>query len=275
MSSWNRCCAVLALLVLAASAPSRGRADPAPPSAPPQESCIRCHSNPDFLVTHPKLHEYYRDWERSIHGQEGVTCSECHGGDPQANDARKAHAEFEGKNQANSAVAFSRVAETCGGCHDEILDAYRQSKHYAKVKEKKGERHGATCVTCHSSMNTLVLDVTTVEAACARCHNTETKIDPKVPEEARATLNKFLSIDRFHRYIAARMDPAESAPFFRQIDARVDGLRVLWHTFDLERIGAETQGVLDVMQQKRDSLREQRPSASSPAPEAHGAPDAR
>lgn len=260
------CFAALALLLAVASAPSRVLAKE-------QDSCVRCHSDPDFLVTHPKLYEYFRDWKNSIHGQEGVTCSDCHGGDPMAMDARKAHAEFEGENQRNSAVAFSKVAETCGDCHDQILDAYRQSKHYAKVKEKKGDRHGATCVTCHSSMNTLVLDVTTVESACARCHNAETKIDPKVPKQAREALNKFLSIDRFHRYIAARMDPAEAMPFFRQIDGRVDALRVLWHTFDLERIGAETQGVLDVMQQKRDEIRMQRSSA--PAPGAHGGPDPR
>jgi hypothetical protein len=262
-------CLALALAALLAVAASPSRV-----GAEEEDSCIRCHSDPDFLVTHPKLYEYYRDWQRSIHGQEGVTCSDCHGGDAQAADARSAHAEFAGRNQSRSAVAFSKVAETCGDCHDQILDAYRQSKHFAKLKEKKGERHGATCVTCHSSMNTLVLDVTTVQAACARCHNAETKIDPKVPEQARGALNKFLSIDRFHRYIAARMDPAESVPFFRQIDARVDALRVLWHTFDLERIGAETQGVLDVMQRKRDEIRKQHPAAA-PAQEPTGAPGAR
>ena len=255
----------LASLLGSTASPSRVGADE-------PDSCIRCHSNPDFLGTHPKLYEYYQDWRRSIHGQEGVTCSDCHGGNAQAADAKSAHAEFEGGEQARSAVAYSRVAETCGDCHDKVLDAYRQSKHYERLKEKKGDRHGATCVTCHSSMNTLVLDVTTVEAACARCHNEETKIDPKVPEQARNTLNKFLSIDRFHRYIAARMDPAESAPFFRQIDARVDGLRVLWHTFDLERIGAETQGVLDVMQQKRDEIRKGHAAGDpAPKPQAPGA----
>jgi hypothetical protein len=268
MKPWQSCAVAFALAAAIGvpSAPSRCRAEPkSETSAREVESCIRCHSDPDFLVTHPKLYEYYRDWERSIHGQEEVTCSDCHGGDPGAPDARRAHAEFAGENAARSAVAFSRVAETCGDCHDEILDAYRESKHYAKLKKKKGDRHGPTCVTCHSSMNTLTLDVTTVEAACARCHNEQTKIDPKIPQQARATLNKFLSIDRFHRYIAARMDPAQAGVFFREIDARVESLSVRWHTFDLERIDAETRAVLDVMRGKRDEIREQRtPSASPP-----------
>ena len=128
-------------------------------------------------------------------------------------------------------------------------------------------------------MNTLTLDVTTVETACARCHNDDTKIDPKIPEEARATLNKFLSIDRFHRYIAARMDPAEAALFISEIDARVEALSVRWHTFDLEDIDAETAAVLDVMRRKRDEIRKQRagaaPHATPEAPREQQAPGAR
>lgn len=246
---------VLAVAFAATSAPLRGRADAAPEPTQAVETCVRCHSDPDFLVTHPKLYEYYRDWERSIHGQEDVTCSDCHGGDPEASGARQAHADFAGEKRADRAVSFSRVHETCGVCHDEIQEAYTRSKHYKKLKENKGERHGPTCVTCHRAMNTLTLDVTTVEAACARCHDEKGEIDPLVPEKARASLNKFLSIDRFHRYIAVRMDPAESVPFLREMDARIEALSVLWHTFDLPLIETETQEVLDVMRSKRDELR--------------------
>jgi hypothetical protein len=124
-------------------------------------------------------------------------------------------------------------------------------------------------------MNTLTLDVTTVAAACARCHNEETKIDPKVPEQARAALNKFLSIDRFHRYIAARMDPAQAGLFFREVDARVEALSVLWHTFDLERIRGDTQQMIDVMRRKRDEIRRQRTPATPPSPKAQGDADSR
>lgn len=268
MKPWHSCMLSFALAAAfgVPAAPSRCRAEAeSEASAQKVESCISCHSDPDFLVTHPKVYEYYRDWERSIHAQEGVTCSDCHGGNPNTRDVRRAHAEFSEENQARSAVGFSRVAETCGDCHDEILEAYRESKHYAKLKEEKGERHGPTCVTCHSSMNTLTLDVTTVADACARCHNEKAKIDPEVPQQARATLNKFLSIDRFHRYIAARMDPAQAGVFFRGVDARVDSLSILWHTFDLERIDAETRAVLDVMRGKRDEIRGQRTPSASPS----------
>jgi hypothetical protein len=260
-ASWRTHCTVsgLALILASAGVPAGSLADEGgEPPTRPVESCVGCHSDPDLLVTHPKLYEYYRDWERSIHGQEEVTCSDCHGGDPEASEARLAHAEFEGTNESSSSVGFSRVHETCGDCHDEILEAYRGSKHFAKLREKEGTRHGPTCVTCHNAMNTLTLDVTRVEAACARCHDEETGIAPEVPAAARSTLNKFLSIDRFHRYVSARMDPAESGPFLRQIDERIAALSVLWHGFDLERIDNETQAVLEVMRRKRDEIRKKK-----------------
>jgi len=262
MRVWSSGCgfAALAAVLALSSMPRPAVAEAAKQEAAskPVESCVRCHSDPDFLVTHPKLYEYYQDWQRSIHAQEGVTCFDCHGGDPDASDARKAHAEFTGADGKRDAVYFSRVHQTCGDCHEEILEAYTRSKHYERMKKDEvGKRHGPTCVTCHSSMNTLVLDVNSVEAACARCHNSETEIDPKVPAEARDALNKFLSIDRFHRYIVARMEPAQAGLFFREIDSRVASLSVLWHTFDLDRIRAETQQVIDVMRTKRDEIRAQ------------------
>jgi hypothetical protein len=241
---------VLGCLPGPASGESGGEA-----AAQPEESCLRCHSDPDFLVTHPKLYEYYRDWQRSIHAQEQVTCFDCHGGDPDVSDRERAHAGISGA-AGPDAVSFSRVHETCGDCHDEIVEAYTRSKHYERMKQDEtGKRHGPTCVTCHRSMNTLTLDVTTVEAACARCHDAETEIDPEVPAEARAALNKFLSIDRFHRYIAARMEPTEAGLFLRELDARIASLSVLWHSFELDRIRAETREVLDAMRSKRDEIR--------------------
>jgi hypothetical protein len=276
MSTFHGCGRMLAFaaLLVLGSPPDPGRAEPdGAAEAPPQESCVRCHSDPDFLVTHPKLYEYYREWQRSIHAQEGVTCFDCHGGDPDAADAKRAHVGIAGAG-ARNATSFTRVHETCGDCHDEIVEAYTQSKHYERLKQdEQGKRHGPNCVTCHRSMNTLTLDVTTVEEACARCHNTETEIDPEVPARARVALNKFLSIDRFHRYVAARLPPAESALFFREVDRRVTSLSVLWHTFDLKRVQAETTGVLDVMKAKRDEIRQQRrPAPPSPTPQAQGAP---
>jgi len=244
---------IVLLAVLASGAPPPVSAEQT--DAPPEESCVRCHSSPDFLVTERKLYNYYRDWEASIHRQEDVTCSDCHGGNPDASDQKEAHAGALGESQAGSAVNFSNVPGTCGACHGDVEDAYRTSAHFEHLSKKEGERQGPSCVTCHDSMNTLTLDVTSVEAACARCHNDESENHPEIPDQARRTLNKFLSIDRFYRYVAVRLDTDESRRFLEGIDTQRDELSVKWHTFDLEQIGAATNQILEQLRERRDRIR--------------------
>lgn len=219
------------------------------------DSCIACHRDPSWLVTERKLYDYYRDWERSIHAQEGVTCSECHGGDPDAPSREEAHQGMWGESRPESAVHFSNVTATCGSCHGDVEEAYRTSAHFEHLEAAKDERQGPSCVTCHDSMNTLTLDVTTVEQTCGICHGGDSENHPEVPREARAALNRFLSIDRFQRYVERRGDSMETRLFLEGIRDRRRELSVLWHTFDLERIDAETVAILKELVEKRDQLR--------------------
>jgi len=226
-----------------------------------ESSCVVCHRDPDFLVTHPNLYQYYQDWQRSIHHEEGVTCSDCHGGHPEAAGREAAHAGMYAESSPESAVNFANVPATCGSCHGDVEEAYRESAHFEHLTHIQGEkggpgsvaRRGPSCVTCHRSMNTLTLDVTTVEATCAHCHDQDNH--PEVPADARAALNKFLSIDRFERYVRVRTDPAQAREFLEWVDAQRGDLSVLWHTFELERIDAATTAILDALRARRDALR--------------------
>jgi hypothetical protein len=102
-------------------------------------------------------------------------------------------------------------------------------------------------------MNTTVLDVTSVKAACERCHSEKTGNKPEIPDEARVILNKFLSIDRFNRYLSVRLKPEEKSAILNDADARIHALAVIWHSFDLKKIERETQALVDLMKQKRDA----------------------
>jgi nitrate/TMAO reductase-like tetraheme cytochrome c subunit len=239
----------LALLLLAVVAPC-GRARAADTGG----SCIRCHSNPDFLVTNKKLYDYFQRWRESIHGQEDVTCSDCHGGNPAAADKDAAHGgNLEASNPA-SAVNFRNIPKTCGACHEEIYEGFRKSEHFGHVVARKQEAQGPTCVTCHGSIDVAVLDVTTVEETCSRCHNEKSGNEPDVPERARSLLNRFLSIHRYYRYITVRGDPAETKDFFDAVDAQIRTLSVTWHTFDLDEIEEQTKAVLDSVRTKREEV---------------------
>jgi hypothetical protein len=238
----------------------------AEPPAAVMDSCVDCHRNPDFLVQNKKLYDYFRDWQLSIHAENDVSCSDCHGGDPTVSDMRLSHRGAAGEASNNSAVNFKNVPDTCGQCHDEILEAYLGSNHFDHLAKTRGKerKQGPNCVTCHGSMNTSVLDVTNVEAACARCHNEETGNKPEIPEEARLVLNKFLSIDRFHRYMGNRLQGEARQAFFDDVDPRIHALAVLWHSFDLSKVEPATRELVDRMKAARDALR--KPAAKSTDP---------
>lgn len=224
-------------------------------SASDPDSCVDCHKDPDLLVTNKKLYDYYQQWIVSIHKQEEVACSDCHGGNPDASDKKKAHGKGVGIADAASGVYYKNVPETCGQCHDDILEAFHTSKHFEHVSKQGDEKQGPTCVTCHGSIDVGVLDVTTVEAACERCHNEERDNLPENPAKAKKILNSFLSIHRFYRYISIRIDPKEARNFFKGVDARHQQLSITWHSFDLDKIEEETAGLLNMLKAKREELR--------------------
>ena len=219
-----------------------------------KDSCVECHGDASFLVTNKKLYDYFQRWGSSVHKQEGVTCVDCHGGNSRSPDKKKAHGGDLDAARANSAVNFRNIPKTCGGCHEDIYKGFRESAHFEHVVSKDQEDQGPTCVTCHGSLNVAVLNVNTVEETCRKCHNQETENSPGNAEEARALLNRFLSIHRYYRYIAKRGEPAETKRFFEEFDAQIHDLSVTWHTFDLDAIGEQTEAVLEGLRAKREEV---------------------
>jgi nitrate/TMAO reductase-like tetraheme cytochrome c subunit len=219
-----------------------------------EDSCVECHGKASFLVTNKKLYDYFRRWGSSIHKQEGVTCVDCHGGNSVSSDKEKAHGGDLDEARASSAVNFRNIPQTCGECHEDIYKGFRESTHFEHLVTENQEDQGPTCVTCHGSINVAALNVDTVEETCRACHNEETANGPENAQEARALLNRFLSIHRYYRYITVRSDPAETKPFFSQVDAQIRDLSATWHTFDLDAIGEKTEAVLHALKEKREDI---------------------
>ncbi len=220
-----------------------------------RDFCIECHGNPKFLVTNKKLYDYFQQWTSSVHRQEEVSCVDCHGGDATASDKNRAHGGAVAEATEASGVNFRNIPDTCGECHEGILEGFRKSAHFEHVLAVEQEAQGPTCVTCHGSINVGILNVNSVEEACNRCHNQESGNLPENPARARLILNKFLSIHRFYRYITIRIEPEEGRTFFEDIDLRLRRLSVTWHTFDLPKIDKEVEVVLALLKAKRDEVR--------------------
>ena len=220
-----------------------------------EDSCVECHRDRNFLVTNKKLYDYFEQWDASIHKREDVGCADCHGGNPAAPGKKQAHGKGVGVSDAASGIYYKNVAETCGQCHEDVLAGFQESDHYEQIEKEKDEEQGPTCVTCHGSIDVSILDVNTVEAACARCHNEETDNFPENPAEAGRILNRFLAIHRFYRYVSIRAEPEEAREFLLEVDTLHRKLVVTWHTFDLEQIEKETDELLGVLKAKRDELK--------------------
>ncbi len=242
--------AMLAIFLVA------GQAWAAEPAArPARSSCLDCHSNPRLMVQNKKLYDYYQGWKLSVHEQEKVTCVDCHGGNSRAADKPTAHGE-QGMSAsvATSPISYQNVPQTCAKCHDNVYRNYKQSKHFKHLTATKQEDQGPNCVTCHGSVNTSVLNVTTVRATCEKCHNDDTDNHPEIPEQAEEVLSQFLSIQRYSRYLVQKGDPAQVKALFKILDPRIKRLNDSWHTFDLEKVSEQTQEMIDFLKVRRDQM---------------------
>ena len=220
-----------------------------------KNTCIECHGAKTFLVRNKKLYDYFQQWETSIHSQESVSCDDCHGGNPRASEKKASHGAGVASTDKASGIYFTNVSETCGDCHDAILEGFKESEHFKHVVAEKQEAQGPTCVTCHGSINVEILNVSSVAESCVRCHNEESDNHPENPEKAEHLINRFLSISHYYRYLSHRIDPSESQAFFKAVDQKLSHLSITWHTFDLDAIEIETKEVLDQLKSKRDEIR--------------------
>lgn len=106
------------------------------------------------------------EWQTSIHFQNAITCSDCHGGNPHSDDPEVAMDRkkgFLGKPTPTDIPAF------CGKCHIAVRDNYVQSPHYRALRTTPGG--GPNCVTCHTAHKQQKVTLNLInEETCGACH---------------------------------------------------------------------------------------------------------
>ncbi len=145
-------------------------------------TCWSCHNDltskhpddnvaaqpPNCAHCHEKQSESYG---ASVHGlaaangrKDSATCSDCHDGHtivPPTSPASPLH--------------FSRLAETCGNCHDQAAKDVEESVHGKAVAA--GHRDAPTCTDCHSEHKIVALKTSSplkISAdICSNCHASE------------------------------------------------------------------------------------------------------
>ena len=151
-------------------------------SAQKKSSCIECHIKlPDARLSDPA-----KRFDSDIHHARGLSCNDCHGGDPNADTkeaAKDPRKGFLGKPKTQDIPAY------CGKCHSDAnlmkrfnpgLRVDQEREYYTSVhgqKLKGGETRAATCISCHSVHGIRAVSdplstvyPTNVAETCSKCH---------------------------------------------------------------------------------------------------------
>jgi len=216
------------LLSLAVSGPAA--AQPAPPASP-KTSCTSCHANKDLfegpalgIVSASGVHEKY-----------GLSCQDCHGGNPDTSLAGNMEAAMDPDYKPNpfrGAPTRTQVPDFCGRCHSDpvYMKQYLPAPRVDQEQEYWTSHHGqqlaagntrvATCIDCHGVHGILPVDnpdapvfPTHVAETCSRCHsNPDTMAGAKLPDGSPLPIDQYA---RWRRSVhaAALLDRGDlSAP---------------------------------------------------------------
>lgn len=163
------------------------------------DKCFTCHESisdkPSTLFKH------------DIHFQKGISCSDCHGGNPKTDDMASA------MNKAAGFLGIPKgddISKTCAKCHS---DSVRMKSHGSKLPTNQwenlqssvhaklsisGKEHIAQCTTCHNAHGIVsvknpaspVFPLNVVKT-CTQCHANATFM---------RTYNPSLPIDQLEKY---------------------------------------------------------------------------
>lgn len=204
-----------------------------------QNVCIDCH-------TSDLMKEDYRgipgDWRKSWHYQNGVSCQDCHGGDPKdAARSMKRESGFVGVPKPKM------VPEFCGKCHLGIKENYLESGHGQALMTTG---RGPNCVTCHHSHDIQKASINIInEKLCGVCHSYDRAREMKAA--LLLTEQKINDIDRDLKVLRAGLIAThDEQQVLFQTQAEY---RTLFHTVDVKLVQAKT----GEFSKKLDSIMEQ------------------
>jgi len=225
--------------------------------------CMDCHSDPDFYARAPKLYHYYQDWIDSPHNRNGVTCDDCHGGNPAATTAAAAHEGIFPVGNPKSSLYFSQQPVTCGTCHREKRKEFEQSKHFLALKAEANA--APTCTTCHPAMNKRPSYQSIVLNACTTCHKPGNRQDlPDIVNEAEDLFRNLNTAQGMIGWASLHFSshdwPGNSRENIQRLENRYAEIVDRVHRFDLQKSAEETSEILYELRKIFDE--ERRPPGS-------------
>jgi hypothetical protein len=158
------------------------------PAAEGDSTCFECHVALDDK--HAGISE---EWLESVHGEAGVGCEGCHGGDPNTDEMNQSMSPEVG---FIGVPTRENTPATCGGCHSDVermrqynlptdqYIKYMGSVHGTKLIEN-GDTKVALCIDCHgvhdikkASDPSAAVYPLNVPELCASCHSDAKLMEP-------------------------------------------------------------------------------------------------
>jgi len=212
-------------------------------SAADESVCLQCHAN---LERH--LSEPIKLWEESVHAANGISCHDCHGGDP--TDFALAMAPESGFIGVPNST---EIPDFCGRCHIGVRDDYLASAHGQMRLEG-----GPHCVNCHSNhrVKKATLEIIAPQL-CSNCHSYDRAAQlKKALERTESSLASLdAELERLFRLGVSVRDKQDALFAVR------NDYRRLAHSVDVEQVEAQTDefskriGTIDdQIQEIRDDL---------------------
>lgn len=164
-------------------------------AAQQKNSCVECHINLEGEIGHPA-----RSIKNDVHLSRGLSCNDCHGGDPTKDDKDAA------KDQTKGYLGRPRTTDIpafCGKCHNDanFMKRFNPALRVDQEKEYSTSVHGqllktgnekvATCISCHGvhgirAVSDALSSVypSNVAETCARCHSEAARMaEFKIPTD--------------------------------------------------------------------------------------------
>ncbi len=229
-------------------------------------SCsLECHED----LIRKKASDNFQQWSESIHSQYFVTCDQCHGGNPKANTKADAHSTKKNITDPGSPIYFKNIPETCGKCHTEELDNFKNTMHYQRLQ---AETKAPSCINCHQPHSFKVLKASELTPLCSVCHN---QIDQpstaNVPKDAKLALEKADelrdTIQTTRKSISdAKAKGIDVVSAQNDLDAAVsimNKIPSLWHSFNLRNFDSQIQTGIDSAKRAEFKLSGNEPATAS------------
>lgn len=211
-------------------------------------SCsLECHED----VIRRRATDNFQQWSDSEHSKYYVTCDTCHGGDPNAGTKTEAHAAMKSEHDPESTIYFKNIPDTCGKCHAEELDHFKNTMHYQRLR---AESRAPSCITCHQPHSFRVLRASELTNLCSVCHNSrEQTASASVPKDAKQALEKqkelenevFRAENAVSAAKAAGKDVSSAQMDLERANMVIRDIPSLWHGFNLEDFDRQIQSGID------------------------------